>query len=257
VISLVIPAYNEAGRIQSTVREAVHYFGASGRPFEIIVSADGTDGTREAARALCADHPQIKVIGSDQRRGKGNGIRQAVQQATGTIIGFSDADNKTPITEFDKFAPLLDQGYEVVIGSRGLEDSQIEQAQPLYRRLGSRGFALFMQAAVGLPGITDSQCGFKFFQGDVARDLFRHQQIDGYMFDVEILYIARQRGYRVQQVPVRWRDDADSRLDLISGNLKNVRDILSIRWRHRQLPDPVERPAEGGLSSGTMSGSDL
>lgn len=236
MISLIIPAYNEAQRIQSTVLEAVRYFEARQMPAEIIVSADGNDGTREAARELCAAHSFIKVIGSAERGGKGRGIRAAVAVAQGDIIGFSDADNKTEITEFDKFVPLLGAGAEVVIGSRGLRDSQIEKAQAFYRRLGSRGFALFMQAAVGLPGIVDTQCGFKFFQGDVARDLFRHQQIDGYMFDVEILYIARQRGYRIEQVPVRWKDDGDSRLNLVSGNIRNVRDILSIRWRHRQLP---------------------
>jgi dolichyl-phosphate beta-glucosyltransferase len=235
LVSLIIPAYNEAARITNTVLEAVAYFAESGLASEIIVSADGTDGTREAAQQLIAKHPQIRVIGSPARRGKGHGIRQAVRIASGDIIGFSDADNKTPITELDKMLPLLRAGTDVVIGSRGLRQSRIERPQPWYRRVGSRGFALFMQTAVGLPGIVDTQCGFKFFQGDVARDLFRQQQIDGYMFDVEILYIARQRGYRIEQVPVRWRDDGDSRLNLVAGNLRNVRDILGIRWRHRQV----------------------
>jgi glycosyltransferase involved in cell wall biosynthesis len=234
-ISLVIPAYNEAARIATTVLEAVEYFRDRQLSHEIIVSADGTDGTREAAQQLTAAHPNIRVIGSPQRRGKGNGIRQAVRIATGDLIGFSDADNKTPITEFDKIEPLLRQGTEVVIGSRGLRESRIERAQPLYRRVGSRGFALVMHTVVGLPGIADTQCGFKFFQGRVAHDLFRRQQIDGYMFDVEILFIARQRGYRIEEVPVRWRDDGDSRLNLVMGNLRNMRDVLSIRWRHRQL----------------------
>jgi dolichyl-phosphate beta-glucosyltransferase len=237
MISLVIPAYNEAGRIASTVLEAVEYFGSRGWRHEIIVSADGTDGTREAAGQLCASHPQVRVIGSPERGGKGRGIRKAIELASGKIIGFADADNKTPITEYDKFEPFMRAGCDVVIGSRGLRDSQIERAQPWFRRIGSRGFGLFMQTAVGLPGIIDTQCGFKFFQGDVARDLFHHQQIDGYMFDVEILFIARQRGYRIEQVPVRWRDDGDSRLNLVSGNVRNVRDVLSIRWRHRQLPE--------------------
>jgi dolichyl-phosphate beta-glucosyltransferase len=248
LVSLVIPAYNEARRITTTVMEAVDYFAGKGQKCEIIVSADGTDGTREAAQQLVASHPHIRVIGSPERRGKGHGIRQAIKLATGDIVGFSDADNKTPITEFDKIEPLLRAGTEVVIGSRGMRDSRIERKQPLYRQLGSRGFALFMQTVVGLPGIVDTQCGFKFFQGDVARDLFRRQQIDGYMFDVEILYIARQRGYRILEVPVRWRDDGDSRLNLIAGNVRNVRDILGIRWRHRQLAaddhlvsDPVSR----------------
>ena len=151
------------------------------------------------------------------------------------MIGFIDADNKTPITEFEKFEPWLHDGYDVVIGSRAMPESLIEQVQPLYRRCGSWGFSVFMHLCVGLRDISDTQCGFKFFRRDVARDLFRRQHIDGYMFDVEVLYLARQIGYGIAQVGVRWRDDADSRLDLVSGNLRNLRDVLSIRWRHRSL----------------------
>jgi len=235
VVSLIIPAYNEVQRIAKTVLEAVDYFGAQQQACEIIVAADGTDGTREAVQALVPAHPCIRVIGNPRRSGKGRGIREAVRLATGDIIGFSDADNKTPITEFAKMRPPLQEGIEVVIGSRGLRESQIEKRQALYRRVGSRGFGIFMRATVGLRGIADTQCGFKFFLGDVARDLFARQQIDGYMFDVEILYIAQQRGYRIEQVPVRWRDDGDSRLNLVAGNLRNVRDILGIRWQHRQI----------------------
>jgi len=127
---------------------------------------------------------------------------------------------------------LREQGVEAVIGTRR-GGAKIEKAQPLYRRLGSTGFLYFMQTVVGLPGINDTQCGFKFFQRNAAKELFRRQQVDAYMFDVEILAIARRLGYRIQQVPVRWRDDADSRLDLVAGNLKNVRDIFKIGMRHR------------------------
>jgi dolichyl-phosphate beta-glucosyltransferase len=235
LVSLIIPAYNEVARIATTMREAVEYYGERQQACEIIVSADGTDGTREAAQRLAGEHAHIRVIGGPERRGKGHGIRQAVRIANGDVIGFVDADNKTPIHEFAKFEPLLRAGTEVVIGSRGLRESRIERPQPLHRRLGSRGFAVFMHTVVGLSGIVDTQCGFKFFQSDVARDLFARQQIDGYMFDVEILYLARRLGYRIEEVPIVWRDDADSRLNLLAGNLRNVRDILGIRWHHRQL----------------------
>jgi dolichyl-phosphate beta-glucosyltransferase len=233
-ISLVIPAYNEAQQIVRTVTEALDYFDHRGLGYEIIVSADGTDGTREAAGELAATRPEIKVIGAPERRGKGRGIREAVAIATGDVIGFSDADNKTPITEFDKVEPLLADCH-VVIGSRAVRGARIERAQPLYRRLGSKGFALFMHAAVGLRDIVDTQCGFKFFRGEVAKELFRRQQIDGYMYDVEILFLAEQLGYRIAETPVRWRDDGDSRLQLVAGNIRNVRDILSVRWRHRDV----------------------
>jgi dolichyl-phosphate beta-glucosyltransferase len=245
LVSLIIPAYNEVGRIRTTVGEALDYFDRRQQACEIIVSADGDDGTREAATELGRARPEIKVIGSTARRGKGRGIREAVRVATGDVIGFSDADNKTPISEFDKIAELLSAGHDVVIGSRGVRGSRIERAQPLYRRLGSKGFALFMHAAVGLRGIVDTQCGFKFFRAEVAQELFRRQQIDGYMYDVEILFLAEQLGYRILEVPVRWRDDGDSRLQLVSGNIRNVRDILSVRWRHRAVrsrPQPAAEP---------------
>jgi dolichyl-phosphate beta-glucosyltransferase len=234
-VSLIIPAFNEAARIRETVGEALDYFDGRGTACEVIVSADGTDGTREAARALAERRPEIRVIGLPDRRGKGRGIREAVRIATGDVIGFTDADNKTPISEFDTIERALHGGHDVVIGSRGIRGSRIERAQPMYRRFGAWGFGLFMHAFVGLGDIVDTQCGFKFFRGDVARELFRRQQIDGYMFDVEILYLATQLGYRIAQVPVRWRDDGDSRLQLVAGNLRNVRDIVSIRRRHRAV----------------------
>jgi dolichyl-phosphate beta-glucosyltransferase len=174
--------------------------------------------------------PCLKVIGSTERRGKGHGIRQAVLLAQGKVIGFSDADNKTPISEFEKVEPHLRQGCDIVIGARALRNSKIERAQPLYRRLGSLGFHAIMHAIVGLPGIVDTQCGFKSFQRPVALDLFKRQKIDGYMFDVEILYLAQKAGYRIVQVPIRWRDDGDSRLVLLGGNLQNVKDIVRIRF---------------------------
>jgi dolichyl-phosphate beta-glucosyltransferase len=241
-VSVIVPAYNEVARIGQTILEVLAFFDARGLACEVIVSADGDDGTREAARAIGVTRREVKVIGQPARRGKGRGIREAVQLATGDIIGFTDADNKTPISEFDKIEPWLLSGQDVVIGSRGMRESRIERPQPLYRRLGSRGFGLFMHACVGLDGIVDTQCGFKFFRGAVAKELFRLQQIDGYMFDVEILFLASRLGYRIVQVPVRWRDDGDSRLQLVSGNIRNVRDIISIRWRHRTVASVV--PAE-------------
>jgi len=235
-ITLILPAYNEVTRIAQTIREAKAYFEDRRYTHEFIVAADGDDGTRELVADMARSDPTLKAIGSVERRGKGRGVRQAVLRAQGEIIGFADADNKTPITEFDKFEPWLRDGYEVVIGSRALRESRIERAQPLHRRLGARGFATLMHAIVGLPGIVDTQCGFKFFQRPAALDLFGRQRIDGYMFDVEVLYLAHQAGYRVAQVPVRWRDDRDSRLALLSGNIRNLIDLFAIRFAHSHTP---------------------
>ena len=224
-ISLILPAYNEEKTIVSTIREAQDYFTRTGLQAQIIVAADGNDRTRELSREI----PGIVVLGSAQRSGKGRGIRLGVEQATGDIIGFADADNKVPITEFDQFFPLFEEGYDVVIGSRAQGRSKIEKAQPFYRQIGSKGFYHFVQTVVGLPGITDSQCGFKFFRHDFAKKIFSLQQIDGYMYDVEILALAIRMKARLKEVPIRWRDDADSRLDLIAGNIQNVKDIFRIR----------------------------
>jgi dolichyl-phosphate beta-glucosyltransferase len=228
-ITLILPAYNEANSIVTTLGEAADYFRNRGLRYEIIVAADGNDGTRERAREFAKENSAVKVIGEPIRRGKGKGIRDGVRIATGSIIGFADADNKVPISEFGKIEECLQKGIEVVVGSRALERSQIEQRQPWYRRVGSQGFALFLRTVMGMPAVRDTQCGFKFFAHDVAKDLFFRQKIDGYMFDVEILVLAQRLGYRIVEVPIRWRDDADSRLQLISGNIRNVLDIFRIR----------------------------
>jgi dolichyl-phosphate beta-glucosyltransferase len=225
LITLILPAFNEAGTIARTMEEAARYFESRGYTHEIIVAADGSDGTREAAAAMGA-----KVLGAKERRGKGRGIREAVALATGRYVGYADADNKVPIEEFDKVHTWLEKGFHVVIGTRVAEESRIERRQPWFRRAGSAGFNLMVRNLMGLGGIGDTQCGFKFFPLAVARELFSAQRIDGYMFDVEILALARKRGYRIQQVPIRWRDDGDTRLNLVSGNLRNMADILRIRF---------------------------
>ena len=191
-VTVIVPAYNEVRRIAATIEEIRTYFRSAGLTCQIIVSADGDDGTRETAAAESRPDDPIIVIGSAARGGKGRGIRGAVPLATGRIIGFVDADQKTPVSEFDKVRPAFEDGADVVIGSRGLRGSQIENPQPWYRQAGSRGFAVFMHTVVGLGSIPDTQCGFKFFRADVARTLFARQRIDGYMFDVEILYLAER-----------------------------------------------------------------
>ena len=148
-ISLILPAYNEARVIPITIGEAVRYFESRGMSYQIIVAADGTDGTREIVRKMAATNPALLATGADARRGKGLGIREAVAIATGTIIGYADADNKVPIEDFDKFRPVLAAGVDMAIGSRR-GGAVIERAQPLYRRVGSVGFHWFMQTVVGL-----------------------------------------------------------------------------------------------------------
>ena len=216
-----------------TINEAVQYFEDRRYPYEIIVAADGDDGTREIVAEMRVGNPRLRAIGRPGRHGKGRGIREAVRLAAQTIIGFADADNKVPIGEYDKFAPVLAAGCPVVIGSRALERSQIERAQPWFRRLGAGGFRVFMRNATGLRTISDTQCGFKFFHHETAKQIFAMQKIDGYMYDVEILLLAQRLGLEIREIPIRWRDDGDSRLELVRGNLRNVRDIFRIRMETR------------------------
>lgn len=232
-LSLVVPAFNEVATIQRTLRAIRAYLEPRGVTYELIVSADGTDGTREAAAALVSEMP-VTVMGEPERRGKGRGVREGVLAATGDLVGFLDADYKVTIDEIEKVLPWFDQDYDIVIGSRAAAGADIRVRQPWYRRIGSKGFAMLMRPLVGLHGIADTQCGFKFFRAAVARDLFSRQRIDGYMFDVEILSLAARAGYRVKEIGVRWQDDGDTRLKLVSGNWKNLKDLFRIRFGGRR-----------------------
>jgi glycosyltransferase involved in cell wall biosynthesis len=235
-LSLILPAYNEAASIATTLREVYSYLAIQPYGAEVIVVADGDDGTDQVVAALQGELPELRLIASRERRGKGYSVRQGVFAARGQIIGYADADNKTPIAELEAFLPALAEGEDLVLGSRAMRGSRVEVPQPLYRRLGSKAFSLAMHLLVGLWHISDTQCGFKFFQRHAALAIFECQQIDGYMFDVEILCIAEQAGYRIRQIPVRWRDDNDSRYDVVQGTWRNFRELLRIRFGAQARP---------------------
>lgn len=240
-LSVILPAYNEAASIGNTVGQIRAYFAAQGIVAEVIVAADGNDGTREAARASAPNDPRLIVFGNLERSGKGRGIREGVARASGRIIGFVDADNKTPIEELAKILPHFGAGYDIVIGSRALGESKILKKQPAFRRVGSWAFGVTMRTLTGLKNIRDTQCGFKFFRHDVAKTLFAHQRVNGYMYDVEVLFLASRADYRIKEVGVRWRDDGDSRLNLVSGNIRNALDLLKIRLQTKPIPRELLR----------------
>jgi dolichyl-phosphate beta-glucosyltransferase len=234
-LSVIVPAYNEAATIATTLAAMRNYLDAQPWGYEVIVSADGSDGTREIAAAFAPGDSRFQVIGSPDRGGKGRGVRAGVLRAEGDLIGFIDADYKTPIEDIDKLLPFLDGGYDVAIGSRRTDDACIEVAQPLYRRLGSRVFGSVVRGFIGLPKVRDTQCGFKFFTRAAARSLFSLQRIDGYMFDIEILRLCRLLNLSIAEVGVRWRDDGDSRYDPVRGTIKNARELLRIRRMRYEL----------------------
>jgi dolichyl-phosphate beta-glucosyltransferase len=261
-LSVIVPAYNEAKSIGQAIDAMRAYLDRQPYTYEIIVSADGNDGTRELVAEMARNDPRLTVIGSAERGGKGKGIRNGVTLAKGEIIGFADADYKTPIEELDKLLPWLDKGFDVAVGSRATPDAVVERAQPTYRRVGSKVFGAVVHTMLGLNNVPDTQCGFKFFRRKAALDIFGRQKIDGYMFDIEILRLTNRLGYKLKNVGVRWKDDGDSRYDPIGGTWKNFKELARIRFmryddadvRHSSHFEPPTREAKmGGPMTLTVS----
>lgn len=234
-LSLILPAYNEVHTIAYTLDTVSKYLAAQSYAYEILVGVDGADGTRDVVEQLCAADPHLHVFGHTARCGKGRAVREGVEQARGVVIGFADADAKVPIGEIGQVLPWLANGYDVVIGSRRLAQSQIGRRAPLHRRLGSWMFARLVPWVAGVRGLADTQCGFKFFRRPVAQDLFARLGVDGYMFDVEILGLAQILEYRIKEIGVEWRDDGDTRFDPIRGTWTNFGELLGIRESLRRV----------------------
>jgi dolichyl-phosphate beta-glucosyltransferase len=247
-LSVVLPAYNEAGSIRSTLEAMRSFLDRQAYTYEIIVAADGDDETPTIVTEMARDWPVLKLTAQPGRHGKGHGLRRGMRMVSGEVVGFIDADYKTPIDELDKLLPWLEAGYDLAAGSRALSESRVEVYQPLYRQVGSRLFAIAMHTLVGLHHVRDTQCGFKFFTRACADAIFDRAQIDGYMCDVEILFLAERLGFSVREVGIVWRDDGDSRLELVRGNLRNIVDLLRIaRYRLRRTRR-IEQSPESSLA---------
>jgi glycosyltransferase involved in cell wall biosynthesis len=234
-LSVIVPAYNEAASIRRTFESMRQFLDAQSYAYQVILVSDGDDATPEIAAEIAQSWPNLIINSERGRHGKGHGIRRGAALAHGEIVGFLDADYKTPIDEVCKLLPWLVGDFDIAIGSRGIGTSRVERAQRWYRRLGSRGFGILMHSVVGLPAINDTQCGFKFFTRAAANEIFSRTRIDGYMCDVEYLYLAAQLGFRVKEIGIRWSDDGDSRLELVRGNIRNVMDLLRIRFGARSM----------------------
>ena len=233
-LSVVVPAYNEEGRIGRTLAGIRGYL--EGRPYasEIIVVDDGSlDRTAARAEEALRGMPGARVLRRSVNRGKGFSVREGVLAARGAFILFSDADLSTPIEELDKFWPLIDEGCDAVIGSRALPGSDIRIRQNPVRELMGRTFNLFVRLLL-FRGIPDTQCGFKLFRRTAALDLFTRLRTPGFGFDVEVLYLCRTAGYRVGQVPVVWRHSRPSRVRLVRGAAGMLGELLRIKLRRRK-----------------------
>ena len=256
-LSIVIPAHNEALRLGATLERVVQFLCARQREqgaqsaahqdptaseeitarhdsaptpawrWEAIVVDDvSEDETYAIADSFRKKGFPVKVIRRTGRPGKGAAVGEGILTAAGQMIIFSDADLSTPIEEADRLIEWLNRGYDVVIASRLLAGSKVER--PGYRELVSRLFSLMVRA-LALPGIADSQCGFKAFEAEAARELFSRRTIHGWAFDVEILYLARKLGFRIKEVPVRWVHSPQSRLRPVRSAFSMVRDVLRVR----------------------------
>jgi dolichyl-phosphate beta-glucosyltransferase len=230
-VSVVIPAYNEAARLPVTLQRIYEYLSRRSLPFEIIVVDDGSsDETAAIAEEFVLRQGVGRVLRNSVNRGKGFSVKRGVLKARGQYILFSDADLSTPIEELEKLLRAsTDQHCDIAIASRAQRESDIRVCQPWYRKLAAQVFNIFVQLLV-LPGIKDTQCGFKCFRGAAARRIFSQQRLTGFGFDVEILYVARKAAYAVQEVPVVWANSEKSRVRIKRDAARMFFDILRIRF---------------------------
>jgi dolichyl-phosphate beta-glucosyltransferase len=219
-ISIVIPAYNEAERIGPTIESIHNYFSKKTQPFEILVINDGSrDNTTNIVLDWAKGIRNVTLLGSSINQGKGSSVRKGMIYAGHDLILLTDADLSTPIEEFEKLVPWIQRGYDIVIGSRGMKESEIILRQPGYRRMMGKAFNLLVRTLI-VNDFRDTQCGFKLFRHGVATRIFRASKIDGFAFDVEVLFIAKKMGYKTKEVPVRWIDSPRSRVNPLRDPVK-------------------------------------
>jgi dolichyl-phosphate beta-glucosyltransferase len=230
-LSIVIPAYNESLRLGPTLRRVVDYLRQKGVSYEILVVDDGSaDNTSEVARQF--EPEGIRVLRQEVNRGKGAVIKVGVLASRGRRVLLVDADLSTPIEDLEKLEPRLGDA-QVVLGSRAVADSDILLHQPFYREMMGRIFNLIVQLS-GVRGLRDTQCGFKLLEGDVARQLFTELQTERFAYDVELVWLARRRGYKVVEVGVRWADSPASKVNPLTDSVRMFWDVMALRWRHRK-----------------------
>ncbi len=215
-LSVIVPAYNEEERIAQTLVAIDKHLSRAEYSYEILVADNGsTDGTAAIVRNMEKVVKNLRLMDGG-RGGKGVAVRSGMLQAAGHVRLFTDADNSTSLDQFDAMIPYFKEGYSVVIGSRAVRGAILDPPESLFRRAAGKGLNLVVQLLL-LPGIRDSQCGFKAFTEDAARAVFGASRVAGWAFDVEVLALARRMGYRVKEMPVLWVNDFRSHVRLSAG----------------------------------------
>ena len=236
-LSIVVPAYNEQDRLPDTLTAIADYLGTREFSHELLVVDDGSrDGTRDVVREFAASRPWVRLVQYDDdeghalNKGKGFAVRAGIEAAVGRDILFSDADLSTPIEDMERLLPPISRGVcDVAIASRALPESNLDVRQPPHREWMGRRFNKMVQT-LAVPGIVDTQCGFKAFRGDVAKRLFAMARIDGFGFDPEILFLAHKYGYNIREIPVTWRHRDNSRVNPLTAPFSMFRELLEVRW---------------------------
>jgi dolichyl-phosphate beta-glucosyltransferase len=245
-LSIIIPAHNEADRILPYLLSIISYMQGRGLSYEVLVVDDGsTDATTVVVETLASSASEVRLIQTPLRQGKGAAVRRGMQTAVGELQLFTDADGATPIQELGRLEQAMASGADIAIGSRALASRLPGYAvqAPFYRTILSNLYKSVVPQS-GLKGITDTQCGFKLFRRTIASDLFRVSSIDGYGFDLELLYVAQQRGYRIAEIPVNWSHQPGSKFRVIRDGFAMLRELTLIRqnWAngYYAVPSPAQ-----------------
>lgn len=231
LLTIIIPAYDEERRLPRSLEQVAAFVLAQPEPMEVLIVENGSrDRTTEIAEGYAARHAFIKVMHSE--KGKGAAVRAGMMAGRGRYLFICDSDLSMPIAEVRKFLPPMRADYDVAIASREGPGAH-RYGEPAYRHLMGRVFNLIVRV-LAIPGFQDTQCGFKSFRREVAREVFAALTMTGWAFDVEALFVALRLGYRVVAVPIDWYFDADSRVDPLRDTWRMLRDVFRIRlngWR--------------------------